>query len=96
MNEDEWKVGDLALCVTTCRSLTLPIIQAGELHTVSAVHGGLTIRNRGGTGVGLEFEDRPMFDNLVYWARYFVKVTPGADLIEEDRRAEFPQFEVAQ
>lgn len=75
---DEWRVDDLALCISRHESYP-PEVRLGGIFTVRAVQADMPDLTGGQAGTGLKFKDVvDLGPSAAYCARRFRKITPQA------------------
>lgn len=74
----DWRAGDLALCVRF-HPMYPPEVQPGAIHQVEYVwHGSEDCENPEHIDTALDLTGIERMDgDIAYWARSFVKITPG-------------------
>src|SRR3546814_6782421 len=78
MMTDDWRVDDLALCISRHERYP-PGVRPGAIFTVRAVLAEMPDLTGGQPGTGLKFKDVPdLGPRAAYCARRFRKITPGA------------------
>src|SRR3546814_1520945 len=77
MMTDDWRVDDLALCISRHERYP-PEVRPGAVFTVRAVLAEMPDLTGGQPGTGLKFKDVPdLGPRAAYCARRFRKITPG-------------------